>query len=138
MSSQSSFSSSSVSDCESDSNTNNKNNKNNDDTKATPNRTKLNSQLSSKPSSTATLKRQNSSTCTLIAGQTSNASSSHSNLLANAQPLNQNTNNFPIANQSVGLGYSSSIYNYNKKSTADQQPDWMKYWASRPQTQPPK
>jgi hypothetical protein len=128
MSSQSSFSSSSVSDCESDSN-----NFNNDDTKTATH--KLNSQLSSKPPSTATLKRQNSSTCTLIAGQTN--APSHNNLLTNNQPLAQNTNNFPIANQSVGLGYSSSIYNYNKKSTIDQ-PDWMKYWASRPQTQPPK
>lgn len=116
LSSQSSISSS-ISDSESD------NNNINDETKATT-ITKASFQLKQ---TNSTIRRQNSSTATLIAAAQTN------NTIIN-QP---NTSFNSSSNQN--LGYPSSIYNYSKKSsTTDQQPDWIKYWSSRPQTQPPK
>lgn len=64
------------------------------------------------------LKRQNSSSTTLVS------------------LTNTNVNN----NVKTFNGYSSGIYNYNScigNGNSDS-PDWMKYWSSRPQCQPPK
>lgn len=70
------------------------------------------------------LKRQNSSTSTLIAvGQ---------QCQQQTQLMNQNSTDL---SSQVNYGYSSGIYNYKKNND---QADWMKYWSSRPQTQPPK
>lgn len=68
------------------------------------------------------LKRQNSSNTTLV---------SLTNTAANLN-VNNNVNSFN--------GYSSGIYNYNSciGNANSDSPDWMKYWSSRPQCQPPK
>lgn len=48
--------------------------------------------------------------------------------------------NAPGFTELSSFGYASGIYNYNSCNTNlnAESADWMKYWQSRPQTQPPK
>jgi len=51
-----------------------------------------------------------------------------------------NTTLVSLTNTNANNNYSSGIYNYNScigNGNSDS-PDWMKYWSSRPQCQPPK
>ncbi len=57
---------------------------------------------------------------------------------SSATLVNTNSNG-PVLTDLSGLGYSSGIYNYNSNGNLNtESADWMKYWQSRPQTQPPK
>lgn len=74
----------------------------------------------------SSLKRQNSSSSTLIS-------------MAN----NNNNNNYSTQGltELSSFGYASGIYNYNSCPGTNLNPDngdWIKYWPSRPQCQPPK
>lgn len=69
----------------------------------------------------STMKRQNSSTATLVSTANKKKAADHNDL--------------------ISLGsYASGIYNYNSNNFNSnvESADWMKYWSSRPQTQPPK
>lgn len=71
----------------------------------------------------STMKRQNSSTATLIS------------------IANNNVNPTQGLTDLSSFGYSSGIYNYNSCPTNNlnqDSSDWIKYWPSRPQCQPPK
>lgn len=70
----------------------------------------------------SSLKRQNSSTATLVS-------------IANKTNVNTNSN---LLTDLSTFGYASGIYNHNSSNLNSESADWMKYWSSRPQTQPPK
>ena len=84
----------------------------------------------------SSLKRQNSSTATLVSPN-NNYTSVDVKCPSNDIPYNNTTSFLPTSNDLImSTGYSSGIFNY--KSGNCESADWSKYWSSRPQNQPPK
>ena len=86
----------------------------------------------------SSLKRQNSSTATLVSPYNNinnNVKSQSSNII----PISNSTNLYPTSNDLLlSTGYSSGIFNYKNGTGNSETSDWAKYWPSRPQNQPPK